>query len=94
MKEKRRLIFSIDSNIVLLNCIDRDKEMEKVKLSPKFQIVIPKKIRRSLGLKPGQKIHVIPMGHRIELIPERRLGEMRGFLKGISTEPEREEDRL
>ena len=67
--------------------------MEKVKLSPKFQIVIPKKIRSSLGLKPGQNIQVIPMGRRIELIPERKLAEMRGFLKGLSTELDREKDR-
>jgi AbrB family looped-hinge helix DNA binding protein len=68
--------------------------MEKVKISPKFQIVIPKKIRRALGLKPGQKIHMIPRDRRIELIPERKLSEMRGFLKGISTEPDREKDRI
>lgn len=94
MRDKRRLTFSIDSNIVLHNHIDREDRMEKVKISPKFQIVIPKKIRRALGLKPGQKIHMIPRDRRIELIPERKLSEMRGFLKGISTEPDREKDRI
>jgi AbrB family looped-hinge helix DNA binding protein len=68
--------------------------MEAVKISPKFQVVIPRKIRESLHLTPGQKIQVIPYGNRIELIPERPISEMRGFLKGINTEIEREPDRL
>lgn len=68
--------------------------METVKLSPKFQIVIPKKIRRSLQLRPGQKIQVILLDHRIELIPERKISELRGFLKGISTHIDRERDRI
>jgi len=67
--------------------------MNLVKISPKYQIVIPKKIRRSLNLEPGQKIQVIPYGTRIELIPERKVSEMRGYLKGIDTKLEREEDR-
>lgn len=94
MAEKSPLTFPIDNNIVLQNYIDRENVMETVKLSPKFQIVIPKKIRRSLDLKPGQKIQIIPVGYRIELIPERKIGEMRGFLKGISTHLERERDRI
>jgi AbrB family looped-hinge helix DNA binding protein len=67
--------------------------MNLVKISPKYQIVIPKKVRRSLHLEPGQKIQVIPYGSRIELIPERKINEMRGYLKGIDTKLEREEDR-
>ena len=68
--------------------------MEAVKISPKFQVVIPRKIRESLHLTPGQKIQVIPYGNRIELIPERPISEMRGFLKGINTKVEREPGRL
>lgn len=94
MAAKRHLTFSIDNIMVLQNNIDRENGMETVKLSPKYQIVIPKKIRRSLHLKPGQKIQVIPLDHRIELIPERTIGEMRGFLKGLSTDFNREEDRI
>jgi len=94
MPEKSQLTFSIDNNIVLQNYIDRENVMETVKLSPKFQIVIPKKIRRSLQLRPGQKIQVILLDHRIELIPERKISELRGFLKGISTHIDRERDRI
>ncbi len=68
--------------------------MEAVKISPKYQVVIPKKIRESLHLKPGQKLQVIEYGNRIEMIPTKSIAEMRGFLKGINTEFEREEDRL
>ncbi len=68
--------------------------MQTVSVSPKFQIVIPKKIRTSLKLRPGQKITVIECNGRIDLIPERDISELRGFLKGINTRFEREEDRL
>lgn len=68
--------------------------MSTVKISPKYQVVIPRKVRDSLQLKPGQKIQVILYGNRIELIPERKISEMRGFLKGISTHIEKERDRL
>ena len=68
--------------------------METVKISPKYQVVIPKKIRESLHLKPGQKVQMIEYGNRIEMIPARSIAEMRGFLKGINTDFEREEDRL
>ena len=68
--------------------------MASVTISPKYQVVIPQKVRKSLRLKPGQKVQVIQYGHRIELIPERDLSEMRGFLKGIHIDFEREEDRL
>jgi AbrB family looped-hinge helix DNA binding protein len=68
--------------------------METVTVSPKFQVVIPAKIRASLGLQPGQKIHVILYENRIELIPVRPVRESRGFLAGIDTHIEREPDRL
>ena len=68
--------------------------METVKISPKYQIVIPKKVRSLFQLKPGQNIQVIAYGNRIELIPERTVAEMRGFLRGMDTSVEREADRL
>jgi len=68
--------------------------MQTVTLSPKYQVVIPKMIRQTLHLRPGQKMQVVEYEGRIELIPERDITELRGFLKGINTEFEREEDRL
>ena len=68
--------------------------MQTVTVSPKFQVVIPRTVRESLGLRPGQKMQVVEYEGRIELIPERDIAELRGFLKGINTEFEREEDRV
>ena len=68
--------------------------METVKISPKFQVVIPRKIRDSMNLKPGQKVQVIEYGNRIELIPQQKISRLRGFLKGINTEFEREPERI
>ncbi|MBK8985965.1 MAG: AbrB/MazE/SpoVT family DNA-binding domain-containing protein [Chloroflexi bacterium] len=67
---------------------------ETVSVSPKFQVVIPKAIREALDIQPGQKIQVIPYQNRIELIPVWPLKKARGFLKGIDTTIDREEDRL
>ena len=68
--------------------------MEAVKISSKFQHVIPRKIGESLDLTSGKKVEVIAYGNRIELIPERPISEMPDFLKGINTEMDREPDRL
>jgi AbrB family looped-hinge helix DNA binding protein len=68
--------------------------MEAVKLSPKFQVVIPRAVREKLHLVAGQKMQVMAYGNRIELIPEREINEMRGFLKGLDATVEREKDRL
>ena len=67
--------------------------MEQVKVSPKFQVVIPKSVRESIGITPGQRLQVVQYGDRIELVPVRDIGEMRGFLAGIDTRFEREPDR-
>lgn len=68
--------------------------METVTISPKFQIVIPKAIRDLLRLRPGQKIQAIAYEDRIELIPVRRVKDLRGFLRGIDTTVDRDEDRV
>ena len=68
--------------------------METVTISPKFQVVIPKSIRDSLDLRPGQKVQAILYENRIELVPVRPVREMRGFLKGIDTDVPREADRV
>ena len=68
--------------------------MNTVTVSPKYQVVIPKNIRDALQLRPGQKMKVIEYNGRIELIPDREISELRGFLKGINTEFMREGDRL
>ena len=68
--------------------------MNTVTVSPKYQVVIPKNIRDALHLRPGQKMKVIEYNGRIELIPDRDISELKGFLKGINTDFIREGDRL
>jgi AbrB family looped-hinge helix DNA binding protein len=68
--------------------------MQTVTVSPKFQVVIPKKVREALNLRPGQRMQVLEHAGRIEFIPERDFKQLRGFLKGINTEFKREGDRV
>lgn len=67
--------------------------MESVTISPKFQVVIPKKLREALKLSPGQKLQMVVYGNRIEMIPLRNISEMKGFLRGIDPTVVREPDR-
>ena len=68
--------------------------MDTVTVSPKFQVVIPRRVRESLGIRPGQKVHVMLYEGRIEFIPLERMKKLRGYLKGIDTRVERDKDRV
>jgi len=64
-------------------------------VSPKFQVVIPKEVRESMGLQVGQELQVVAKGDTITLVPERPLSSLRGFAKGIRTNRLREKkDRM
>lgn len=64
-----------------------------VKVSPKYQVVIPKEAREAMGAKPGQEVAIFPYNGRIEIIPVGPISELLGCLKGIDTTVERDEDR-
>ncbi|VAW84079.1 Transcriptional regulator, AbrB family [hydrothermal vent metagenome] len=68
--------------------------MTAVTVSPKFQVVIPKEVRESMGIVSGQKVQILTYRNRIELIPIKPMKKMKGFLKGIDTEVKRDKDRL
>lgn len=68
--------------------------MQAVKLSPKFQVVIPQAVREALGLVAGEMLQVIPLGNRIELIPIRPMKSMRGAFPGIDATIVRDPDRV
>ena len=68
--------------------------METVTISPKFQVVIPQRIREAMGLRSGEKAKVVSFRNRIEIIPMRKVRSLRGYLKGIDTSFERDGDRL
>ncbi|MBI4762713.1 MAG: AbrB/MazE/SpoVT family DNA-binding domain-containing protein [Chloroflexota bacterium] len=69
--------------------------MDAVTVSPKYQVVIPLKVRKQMRVKPGQKMHVIAYDNMVVFIPVRPIKQARGTLKGIDTKIERdEEDRV
>jgi AbrB family looped-hinge helix DNA binding protein len=68
--------------------------MPVVTVSPKFQVVIPREIRESLAIRPGEKIAVFQIEDRIEFVQMRPMKQMRGFAKGIDTTVERDPDRV
>lgn len=68
--------------------------MTVVKVSPKYQVVIPQQIREALGLRPGQPVQALQYGDRVEFIPIKSMKSMRGFLKGIDTTVPRDRDRV
>ena len=67
--------------------------MSTVTVSSKYQVVIPKDVRDRLKIRPGQKVEAFALGGRIELVPIRPIEEMRGFLRGMDPNFEREPDR-
>lgn len=73
--------------------IDGDRVMPTVTVSPKFQVVIPREVRESLGIRPGDKVEVFQYEDRIEFIPVKDMKKMRGFLKGIKRTVRRDRDR-
>ena len=68
--------------------------MITVTISPKYQVVIPKRIRERLDLQPGQQVQVVEYDDRVEFVPVRPIASMRGFLSGIDTAVPREDDRV
>jgi AbrB family looped-hinge helix DNA binding protein len=60
-------------------------------LSPKYQVVIPKEVRKQLELRSGQRLQLIVRGEIITLVPDYPLKELRGLFKGMNTEDLREE---
>jgi AbrB family looped-hinge helix DNA binding protein len=57
--------------------------METVKVSPKFQVVIPKRVREQLQLKPGQELNVYVLDGTITLSKPCSIQELRGIAKGM-----------
>jgi AbrB family looped-hinge helix DNA binding protein len=66
--------------------------MNDIIVSPKFQVVIPQKVREMLHVKPGQKMRAIAYDDKIILIPVRPIKEARGSLKGMNSDVQREEE--
>ncbi len=65
--------------------------METVTVSKKYQIVIPEKIRKQSGIKPGDKMVAITKHGIIQYIPVRPIKETEGFIPGLDTKVLRDE---
>ena len=68
--------------------------MLSVTVSPKFQVVIPQAVREQMQITAGQKLQVVTIDRRIELLPIESAQAVRGFLTGIDTTVVREADRV
>lgn len=65
--------------------------MDFVTVSTRYRVVIPLKIRKILGIEPGQKLRMIAYENQVTLILVRPVKEARASLKGIDPTIEREE---
>jgi AbrB family looped-hinge helix DNA binding protein len=69
--------------------------MTTVTVSPKYQVVIPEKVRKGMGIRPGQKFEVIEYEGCLEFVPVKDIKSLRGTLRGINIDVQRDkEDRL
>ena len=67
--------------------------MLTVKVSPKYQVVIPLEIRQELHVNPGERLQVLTYQGRIEFIPIKNLKNMRGFAQGMGIDSRIERER-
>jgi AbrB family looped-hinge helix DNA binding protein len=58
-------------------------EKAKVRVSPKFQVVIPKALREELKIEPGQELLMYSLDGSLRLVPRRSVKELRGIAKGL-----------
>jgi AbrB family looped-hinge helix DNA binding protein len=65
--------------------------METVTVSKKYQIVIPEKLRKQSGIKPGDKMVAIAKHGIIQYIPIRPIKDTEGFILGLDTKNLRDE---
>ncbi len=61
-------------------------------ISSKYQVVIPREVRKQFGLKPGQRIAFIPFNKTLHVVIVPPIEKARGILKGVNTDGLREEE--
>jgi AbrB family looped-hinge helix DNA binding protein len=66
--------------------------MDTVTISTKYQMIIQRSIREKWKIKPDQKVQLIVNGNHLEVVPVRDIRDARGFLKGMGSDIEREEE--
>jgi AbrB family looped-hinge helix DNA binding protein len=66
-----------------LDTLTWEKSMETVKVSPKFQVVIPKALREELELKPGEELQIYVLDKTLRLQRPQSIKDLRGIAKGL-----------
>ncbi len=66
--------------------------MYTAKISSKYQVVIPREVRKQFGLKPGQRIAFIPFNKTLHVVIVPSIEKARGILKGMNTDGYREDE--
>jgi AbrB family looped-hinge helix DNA binding protein len=64
--------------------------METVKVSKKYQVVIPERLRNEAKIRPGDKMLVISKHGILQYIPVRPIEKTKG-MKGLDTKDIRDE---
>ena len=69
--------------------------MDTVKVSRKYQVVIPERVRREAGIRPGDRMVAIVKNGILQYVPVRPLGQTKGLIPGLTTKNLRDErDRV
>jgi AbrB family looped-hinge helix DNA binding protein len=65
--------------------------METVKVSRKYQVVIPEKLREEAHIKPGDKMVAIAKHGILQYVPLRPLKKTKGMVLGLDASELRDE---
>ncbi len=65
--------------------------MTVVKVSKKFQVVIPEKLRKETKIRAGDSMLVVVKHGILHYVPIRPLSKTKGFIPGLTTEGVRDE---
>jgi len=65
--------------------------METVKVSRKYQVVIPEKLREEAHIQPGDKMIAIAKHGILQYVPVRQLNKTKGMVTGLDANELRDE---
>ena len=65
--------------------------METVKVSKKYQVVIPEKLREEAKIRPGDMMVAIAKHGILQYVPIRSMKETKGMIKGLDSSDLRDE---
>ena len=65
--------------------------METVKVSRRYQVVIPEKLREEAHIKPGDKMVAIAKHGILQYVPVRPLSKTKGMVPGLDVKELRDE---